>query len=362
MKRSVQITKEQIETPALLIDLDILERNILNMANFMKDKKAKLRPHFKTYKCPVISHKQISAGAKGITCAKLGEAEVLVAAGIKDVLIANQVVETSKIFRLASMATGDVKLTVAVDNIENIMALSEAVSTVGSTLHVLIEIDVGMKRCGVNTQEEVLALARKIGEYKGLVFEGFQAYEGHLQYNRDADARRQGVREMEKKVGGIKNFLKQHGISVKEISGAGTGTYNITADNTIWTEIQAGSYIFLDNVYNKIALDFTNSLTVLATVIHKRPGYAVTDAGLKACSVEQGLPDIKGYSDLKIFRNLSEEHATIVDQKDELEFLQKIEYIPSHCCTTVNLHDSYYCVRNGLLESVWPISGRGKIR
>ena len=362
MQKSAQIAKEQCETPALLIDLDILERNIRVMADFMKDKRAKSRPHFKTHKCPAISHKQISAGAKGITCAKLGEAEVLVAAGIKDVLIANQVVEPGKIFRLAGIAHGDAKLTVAVDNIENITALSEAASKAGSTLYVLVEIDVGMKRCGVNTQQEALALASKIGESKGLVFEGIQAYEGHLQYIRDADARRQGVREMEKKVGGIKNFLEQHGIPVKEISGAGTGTYNITAENTIWTEIQAGSYIFLDNVYNKIALAFANSLTVLAAVIHKRPGYAVTDAGQKACSVDQGLPDIKGYPDLEIFRNLSEEHATIVDQKDELEFLQKIEYIPSHCCTTVNLHDSYYCVRNGLLESVWPISGRGKIR
>lgn len=360
MEQIAQISKEQIETPALLIDLDILDQNIRTMANFMKDKKAKLRPHFKTCKCPAISHKQISAGAKGITCAKLGEAEILVAAGIKDVLIANQIVDPVKIFRLAGLAHGEAKITVAVDNADNISALSRAASKVGSTIYVLVEIDVGMRRCGVNTPEEVLTLASKIMDSKGLVFEGFQAYEGHLQYKPDIEDRRQGVREMEEKVGKIKTVLEQNGIPVNEISGAGTGTYNITADNTIWTEIQAGSYIFLDNVYNKIALDFQNSLTILTMVIHKRPGFAVTDAGLKVCSVEQGLPDIKDYPNLKIYGKLSEEHGTIMDEKDELKFQQKIEYIPSHCCTTVNLHDRYYCFRNGLLEAVWQISGRGK--
>jgi D-serine deaminase-like pyridoxal phosphate-dependent protein len=360
MVQLAQITKDQIETPALLIDLDILERNIATMADFMKDKSAKLRPHFKTCKCPAISHKQISSGAKGITCAKLGEAEVLVAAGIKDVLIANQIVDPVKIFRLAGLTNNEAKITVVADNADNITALSRAASRIRSRIYVLVEVDVGMGRCGLNTPEEVFALAKKIVDSEGLIFEGIQAYEGHLQYQSDIETRRRGVREMERKVGKIKTYLEGHGITVNEISGAGTGTYNITADNTIWTEIQAGSYVFSDNVYNKIALDFQNSLTVLTMVIHKRPGYAVTDAGLKVCSVEQGLPDIKDHPNLKIFGKLSEEHGTILDEKDELEIMQKIEYIPSHCCTTVNLHDNYYCVRKGLLEAVWPISGRGK--
>lgn len=362
MQQCAQISKEHIETPALLIDLDILESNIEKMSQFMKDKKAKLRPHFKTNKCPAIAHRQISSGAKGITCAKLGEAEVLVAAGIKDVLIANQIVDPVKIFRLAGLAHQDAKITVAVDNLRNIAELSKAASSVGSTIYILIEVDVGMGRCGVNSPEEALDLANKINESDGLVFDGIQAYEGHLQYDRNPENRRRGVKEMEQKVGKIKATLENRGFSVKEISGAGTGTYNITGDNTIWTEIQAGSYIFLDTVYDKIALDFENSLTILTTVIHKRPGFAVTDAGLKVTSVEQGMPVVKDFPDVQLHGHLSEEHGIIKDDKDELSYLQKIEYIPSHCCTTVNLHDRYYCVRKGLLESIWEITGRGKSR
>ncbi len=220
-----------------------------------------------------------------------------------------------------------------------------------------------MQRCGVNSPEEALFLARKISSSPGLEFEGIQAYEGHLQYDKVEKNRREGVETMEQKVGEIKQTLEKNGISVKEISGGGTGTYNITGDDTIWTEIQAGSYIFLDTVYDKIALDFKNSLTVLTTVIHKRPGFAVTDAGLKVTTVEQGLPTVKDHPELTVFGgHLSEEHATFVDGKDELSYLEKIEYIPSHCCTTVNLHDHYYCIRNGFLESIWEISGRGKSR
>ncbi|MEF9427322.1 MAG: DSD1 family PLP-dependent enzyme, partial [Candidatus Mariimomonas ferrooxydans] len=335
MDQAAKIKKEQIETPALIIDLDVLERNIGTMAGFMKDKRAKLRPHFKTHKCPAISHKQISAGAKGITCAKLGEAQVLVQSGIKDVLIANQVVDPVKIFRLAALANDEAKITVAVDNPDNISALSHAASEIGSTLHVLVEINVGMKRCGVNTSDDALNLAGKIVDSKGLVFEGIQAYEGHLQNLPDIDDRRRGVKEMEEKVGGIKEVIEKRGIPVNEISGAGTGTHSITADNTIWTEIQAGSYVSMDAAYNKIASDFQNSLSVLTQVIHKRARYAVTDAGMKVCTVDHGLPEIKNYPGLKIYGNLSEEHGTIIDEQDELGILQKIEYIPGHCCTTV---------------------------
>ena len=353
-----EITKNQIETPALLVDLDILERNIRVMSEYMKDKTSSLRPHFKTDKCPAISHKQISAGAKGITCAKLSEAEVLVASGIKDVLIANQVVDPVKIYRLAGLAHGDAKITVLVDNAENIDALAEAASRVGSTLYVLVELDVGTGKCGVTTAEDVLLLAKKITSARGLVFEGIQAYEGHLGHIADYDKRYIGMQAIIEKVSGVKKLLEDNGLPVNQISGGGTGTYNITGNNTIWTEIQAGSYLFMDLEYNKLGLKFENSLTVLATVIHKRHGTAITDAGQKVCSVDCGMPVIKGHPGLKVVE--VEEHGVISDENDELEYLQKIEYIPGHCCTTVNLHDRYYCVRNGLLESVWPVSGRGK--
>ena len=352
------ITKEQIETPCLLIDLDTLEYNINTMADFFKDKKAKLKPHFKTFKCPAIAHKIINAGAKGISCAKLGEAEVLVNSGIKDVLIANQIVDRVKIARLAGLAHGESKITVVVDNEENIKSLSEAALKVGSTIYVLVEVDVGMKRCGVDTAEEVLQLARAISGSGGLVFEGIQAYEGHLVHTPEYQARLDGMKEVIAKITAIKEYLEKKGFEVKEISGGGTGTYAITGNNTIWTEIQAGSYVFMDTDYIRLGLPFKNALTVLATVIHKRPGFAVTDAGLKVCSPDGGESAIKGYPGLRLI--LNEEHGNIPDEKDELEYLQKIEYIPSHGCSTVNLHDEYYCVRNDILEGVWPISARGK--
>jgi len=355
------LKKDQIETPALLIDLDILDENIEIMAGFLQDKKAKLRPHFKSHKCPTIAHRQINAGAKGITCAKLSEAEVLVKAGIKDILIANQVVNPEKIIRLIGLFnTSKPKLIVTVDNIQNIKNLSSVASKIDATIYVLIEVDVGMKRCGVNDSEEVLRLAREIKKSKGLIFEGIQAYEGHLVYSDDINFKREGVKKMVGKIGKIKEFLTENGIQVNEISGAGTGTYFLTGDNTIWTEIQAGSYIFMDTVYKKSAgIKFKNSLTILTTIIHKRPGIAIADVGLKSCSAEQGFPEIKGYSDLNML-GLGEEHTIIEDKNNNLNYLQKIELIPSHCCTTVNLHDDYYCIRNEMLMAIWPIQGRGK--
>ena len=359
MKMKQVITKDRIETPALLIDLDILEANIRKMSEFFNDKKAKLRPHFKTHKSPAIAHMQIAAGAKGLTCAKLGEAEVLAAAGIRDILIANQIVDTQKIYRLAGLAKLT-RITVCVDNSDNITELSEAAQAYGSIINVLVEINVGMERCGVDTKEESLILAKQISDSKGLVFEGFQAYAGQLSHNPDRDARIKGVEAAAIKVAEIKKYLEEHGLAVKEISGAGTGTHSITGNNTIWTEIQAGSYVFMDTDYERLELGFEKSLSVLTTVIHKRPGVAITDAGQKVCCKTMGSPAVKNYPGL--FVALSEEHGKIPDEKDELKYLQKIEYEPSHCCSTANMHDYYYCVRKGVLETIWPVSGRGKSR
>lgn len=354
------ISIKQIETPALLIDLNILESNINIMAKYFRGKKVKLKPHFKTFKCPTIAHKIINAGAKGISCAKLGEAEVLVNSGIKDVLIANQIVDKPKIFRLAGLAHGDSKITVVVDNEENIHDLSAAASILGSTINVLVEVDVGMKRCGVDNAEEALQLAKMISRSKGLVFEGIQAYEGHLVHIPDQQKRFDGMTGVIDKITNIKNYIEKEGLEIKEISGGGTGTYKITGNDTIWTEIQAGSYVFMDTDYSRLGLQFKNALTVLATIIHKSPGYAVTDAGLKVCSPDGGTSSVKDYPGFGLV--LNEEHGIVTDEEDKLSYLQKIEYIPSHCCSTVNLHDEYYCVRNNYLESVWPISARGKSR
>lgn len=354
------VRKEDIETPALLIDLDALEWNITKMADFMKDKKAALRPHFKTAKCPAISHMELGAGAKGITCAKLSEAEVLAAAGIKDILIANQIVDPSKVYRLAALAGGSRKITVAVDNISNIDMLSEAAVSAGTEIHVLVEVNVGLNRCGVNSPEEVLMLAERIGNSSGLIFEGLQAYEGHLCFVPEREKRRAEILKIDSKLAMIKAELEKNGIPVAEISGGGTGTYDISGNNLSWTEIQAGSYTLMDRAYDKLELGFKNALSVLTTVIHKRPGTAVTDAGKKACSTDAGEPSVKNHAGIGVV--LNEEHGILADINNEFKYLQKIEYVPGHCCTTVNLHDRYYCVRNEIIECIWPVTGRGMSR
>jgi D-serine deaminase-like pyridoxal phosphate-dependent protein len=348
---------ESIETPALLVDMDALEWNIKVMADFMKGRRVRLRPHFKTHKSPAICHMQLVAGAKGICCAKLGEAEVLLTTGIPDVLIANQIVDPAKITRLAGLARG-ARVTVCVDNEQNVADLSAACAGAGSTLNVLVEVDVGMNRCGVKTAEEAVALAKRIAGSPGLHFEGIQAYEGHLVQLPRIEDRRAGVREMLEKIGRVKSLLEKAGLTVKEISGGGTATYNITGDDTIWTEIQAGSYVFMDTSYDQMGLPFRESLSLLATVIHTHAGRAITDAGMKVCSTDHGQPSLKGHPGMEVKTN--EEHGIVTDDAGVLRYAQKVEYLPSHCCTTVNLHDRYYCVRNGALEAVWPIPGRGR--
>ena len=355
-----RITVSQIETPALLLDMDALEGNIRAMGEFFKGKSAKLRPHFKTDKCPRISHMQLNAGAKGITCSKLGEAEVLAAAGIRDILIANQIVSAKKLLRIAGLAKSGIHIAILADNAGNIADIAMAAKTCATEIRVLVELDVGMGRCGVQTAEEVLDLAQLIQNTDGVVFEGLQAYEGHLGHIPSEAERRAGVREMIAKVSGAANLLKSNGIPVKEISGGGTGTYYITGDDTIWTEIQAGSYLFMDLEYAKLGLKFEQALTVLTTVIHKRDGFAVTDAGSKTCPADQGLPAIKGHPDIAV--RLNEEHGLLSDARNMLSLGQKVEYIPGHCCSAVNINDAYHCVRGGYLEAIWPIPGRGKTR
>jgi len=355
---------EQIETPALLIDMDVLESNISKMAGYFADKKPALRPHFKTFKCPAIAHMLLRAGAKGVTCAKLGEAQALAEAGVGDILIANQIVDDVKIDRLAGLAK-NTRITVCADDARNVAALSRAAAAHGSTIYVLIEVDVGMGRCGINTKEEALALARQIRSSAGLSFEGIQAYAGQLSHVADRGDRVRGTLAAEEKVISIKTCLEADGFTINEISGAGTGTFDIPGKHDIWTEVQAGSYVFMDTDYIKLGLGFETALTVLTTVIHKRPGFAVTDAGLKVCCTANGNPAIRALRTAPIISNtsvitLSEEHGTLADPGDALSYLQKLEYVPSHCCSTVNLHDYYYCVRGGLLESVWRITGRGK--
>jgi D-serine deaminase-like pyridoxal phosphate-dependent protein len=354
--------RDQIDTPALLIDLPAMERNLARMAAFFADKPAKLRPHAKTHKSPVIAQKQLAAGnAVGITCAKLGEAEVMVEGGIKNVLIANQIVGRQKIARLAALAR-HAEIMVAVDNPDNVADLAAAARAAGSHIDVLVEVNVGMNRCGVEPGEPALALARVVAESEGLRFLGLQGYEGHLVMNPNPEERREKALAAMGTLVATRRLIESSGLPVQIVSGVGTGTYNVSGNVPGIDEVQAGSYVFMDTKYRSVGIDFECALTVLATVISRpTPTLAITDAGAKVLSYEFGLPELKGIPGGALKR-LSEEHGTIVFDapNDSVKVGDKVELIVSHGCTTINLHDRYFAIRDGRLEAVWPIAARGK--
>jgi D-serine deaminase-like pyridoxal phosphate-dependent protein len=355
----VNISKYDIDTPALLIDLEKMERNIKKMAAFFEGRSSHLRPHTKTHKCPVLAHKQLQAGAQGITCAKLGEAEVMAAAGIRDILIANQIVGRDKIARLANLAH-HCDIMVAVESAENVAALSSAAKAVASTIRILIEVDVGMHRCGVKSGEEALALAMSILSSPNLKFEGIMGYEGHVVMAPDLEDRRQACTDSMRVLVSVREMLERHGIHVKIVSAGGTGTYNIAGAYPGITEIQAGSYILMDAKYRSILQDFESALTLLCTVTSRPDKHsAILDAGMKAVTFEFGMPELVNLTGAG-FAFLSEEHGHLYLEDADPRVGDKVEVIPSHCCTTINLHDRFYAVRGERLEAIWQIAGRGK--
>lgn len=352
-----------IDTPALVIDLDGMERNIRRMADFFRDRPAKLRPHAKTHKTPELARMQLDAGAIGITCAKLGEAEVMANAGIRDLLVANEVIGTPKIARLVEVARRS-DIMVAVDSAENARAISEAAEEAGVRVRVLIEVDVGQNRCGVKPGEPAVRLAQEVLKRRGLLFRGIMGYEGHIVLNPDREARESECQKSMTQLVGTKEALEAAGIPVEIVSGGGTGTYAVTGAFPGVTEVQAGSYITMDARYKGLNLGFECALTVLTTVVSRNgPEVVVCDAGMKAVTREFGMPESK---DPRMeVTHLSEEHGKLA-VKDPggvpHRVGDKIEIIPSHGCTTINLHDTFYGVRAGKVEAVWDIAARGKVR
>jgi D-serine deaminase-like pyridoxal phosphate-dependent protein len=364
----IGMQKTELDTPALLIDLDKMEANIQTMADYFTTVNAMLRPHVKTHKTPIISHKQIAAGAIGVTCAKLGEAEAVIHAGVRDVLIANQVVGSHKIARLINLARHS-EIMVAVDNPQNVRDISEAAAAKGVTVRMLVEVNVGMNRCGVESGKPALALAKQIRQSPNLKFEGLMGYEGHTVAKPDLKEREANVREAMQHLIDAKHYLEKHGVEVSIMSGGGTGTFNITGGIPEMTEVQAGSYIFMDSTYRNVegvGEQFDCSLSVLATVVSRpAPDRIIVDTGLKVLAKEFGIPQPIGITGVEM-TGLSEEHGTLkfVGQVSDADVPltpgDKIEILPTHCCTTVNLHDRYYGIRNGIVESVWDIAARGK--
>jgi D-serine deaminase-like pyridoxal phosphate-dependent protein len=354
-------TKKEIDTPALVLDIKKLKRNIQKMADFFRDKPAGLRPHFKTPKTVEIAKMQLAAGAVGITCAKLGEAELLVEAGVKDILIANEIIGPNKIERLIGLVKKCPELKIAVDSETGVDQLSEAASKAGVEVGVLVEINVGMPRCGV-APEAGVALARLVSKSKGVKLAGVMGYEGHIVLNEDRERREQECKKSMTALVGAKEMIEKAGMECRIVSGGGTGTYYVTGAFPGVTEVQAGSYCLMDTRYDKLGLGFEKAVTILTTVISNAfPGFLITDAGEKMMSIEFGMPELIGFPTARMLF-LSEEHGHLQFTGDNpgIKIGDQGELYPSHICTTLNLNDWLWVADGDKVVDRWKIAGRGK--
>ena len=356
----------ELPTPALLIDATLLERNLAAMKACMSAGKAAYRPHTKSHKSPLIAKMQIAQGACGICCSKLGEAEVMAAGGVEDIHVTTPVVGRDKAQRLAVLAAKR-RVSVVVDSVDNCNELSAVAVAMGTVIDVLIEMDVGQGRCGVAGPEQALAIAEAIGRAQGVRLKGMQGYQGKLQSVVEFGARRNAVRPALDQLLQGAQALKDHGHALEVLTVGGTGSLAIDLEFGGLTELQPGSYVFMDSTYRRIGWDtnaapapFANSLSILAGVV-SRPlaERAVLDVGWKAASSDSGPPVLK--SDGTPVAFAGDEHSLVTGAAaSALKVGSKLELIPSHCDTTVNLYDRYHVIRNGVVEAVWPVAARGR--
>lgn len=355
-----------IDTPALLVDLDALEFNLASVHDRILAAGVAVRPHAKAHKSVDLARRQIAAGATGICCQKASEAEVFVRAGFTDILITNEVIGRQKCERVARLASG-ARIGLCVDHPEQVRQIGEAARAQGSRVELLVEVDIGHGRCGVEDAAAALALARAIKSHDGsLLFGGIHAFRGSAQHMREPGERAQAVSAAVLKVTGIVRALEGEGFSCPTITGGGTGTYLLEAGSRLYTEVQPGSYVLMDTDYaaNRNAGDMPplrHALQALCSVISVHSSHAVLDGGLKAFAVDQGLPRIlhAGWS----VKSLSDEHCVVVREPGALplELGDKVRLLPSHCDPTVNLHDWLIAVRGNAVEEIWPVSARGAL-
>jgi len=356
-----------IDTPALVLDLDAFERNVARMAEAMKARGVRLRPHAKSHKCPEIAKRQIAAGAVGVCCQKVSEAEAMIAGGVRDVLVTNEVVGAVKIERLAGLAH-IARVAVLADDARNVAQLDAVAARRGVRLDVLIELDVGAGRCGVAPGEGVLALGRVIAGAKSLRFAGLHAYHGSAQHLRGPEERRAAIVAAASHALAARRALDGIGLRCETVTGAGTGTFLLEAASGAYNEVQPGSYVFMDADYNRNRWDedwprFEQSLFLLASVMSAPASdRVVVDAGLKAASVDSGLPQVHAWPGLEYVK-ASDEHGVIrVSPEARAPALgERLLLVPGHCDPTVNLHDWLVCVRRGKVEALWPIAARGAL-
>ncbi len=364
---------ESIDTPALVVDLDAMERNLATMAAFARSRGVRLRPHAKMHKSATIARLQMAAGAVGVCVQKTSEAEALAAAGIDDLYISNEVIDGAKLARVAALAA-KVRLAIAVDSVEGVERLAAAVARAGSTIDVFVEVDVGQGRCGApaaaagQLAQRVVSHAPPEG---GLRFAGVQAYHGAAQHLRGAEERDAASRHAAAQARAAQASIGAAGISCPLVTGAGTGTFAFDVASGVWGELQVGSYLFMDRDYADNAVaggapSFEHALFVKSRVMSRSEAHAVIDAGHKSHAIDSGPPRV--WQRELAYANGSDEHGILRAHADasraSLPALgETVWLVPGHCDPTVNLHDRYVVVRGGLaggvVAAVWPIEARG---
>jgi len=357
------VKKHEIPTPALVVDVAAMERNIRRMADYFAGRPCKLRPHFKAHKTPEIARRQLGAGScTGLTCATVGEAEVVVREGLtRDVLIANEIVGPGKAARVAKLAAG-ADVIVAVDSEYGLDDLAGAARVAGVQAGVLVDVNVGLPRCGIAPGEAALALARRAHETEGVVLRGLMGYEGHVVGLADRAEREAKAEKAMDRLLRTARLVRDAGLPCEIVSAGGTGTFDITGAMEGITEVQAGSYVLMDTAYDALGLPFELAFSVLGTVLSRpRPEQCAADNGHKACSVDHGNPAVKGVEGATVLF-LSDEHATIaLPAACAIGVGDRIELWPSHIDPTINLHDVLYAVEGDEVVGVWPITARGYV-
>ena len=360
-------TLAEVDTPALILELDAFEANLRKLNEALAGRSVRVRTHAKTHKCPEIALRQIKAGAVGVCCQKVSEAEAMVEGGVSDVLVSNEVVGAQKLARLARLARR-ARIGICVDDRRQIAALGAAVQAEQVEIDVYVEIDVGARRCGVAPGAPALELARAIVSTRGLRFAGLQAYQGSAQHVRTVAERREKIGVAIEAARMTRALIEADGIRCPIVTGAGSGTFMFEAASGVYDELQPGSYIFMDADYarNEWAPPlprFEHSLFVLASVMScPVPGRVVLDAGLKSSSVDSGLPTVWQRPGVEYVR-ASDEHGVLeVKAGAEAPDLgDKLLLVPGHCDPTVNLYSWYVCMRGGVVEALWPITARGAL-
>jgi D-serine deaminase-like pyridoxal phosphate-dependent protein len=349
---------DALDSPQLLLDLDVVDANVQRLRTALHGRPIDVRVHFKSLKCTGLARYLAERGLPRFLAAKLNEAEALADAGLTDVFIANQIVGPIKLRRLAELARR-AQVRVCVDDADNVTALAQAARAAGSTLGVLVEVDVGMARCGVEPGEPALALARHVRSSPGLRFVGLQGYDGHLQLVPDPAERRARCLAGLEQLIATRRLIEAAGLPVEVVTGAGTGTWEYAAAYEGMTEIQPGSFVLMDVAYHAVRPEFGCSLSVMATAVSRRPGWYVLDAGSKAISKDFGTPAVKGRPQDRVTK-LSEEHTRVETADAAVRVGDRFEVVPAHCCATMNLHRTCVAVRRGRVEAVWPIEASGR--